>query len=139
MKQEIIKKYLKEKQRAKIVGQRDDKIQRKLEEAAAAAATLTPASSAKFGGQEKGSKQSMSPGVPTGPGEDLKAAGIFQELLMQVDMYRQQGGPYSGPGTQGLGAPHSGQGAQGPGEQGDLKRGLTMDQGLKDLKDYLKK
>ena len=112
-----------------------------LEDAAAAANMLTPAGSTKWGGQENGGKQSMAPGVPTGPGEDLKTAGIFPGLMMPVDTDGQQVGPSSGPVTQGPGAqatPDIEQGTQGLGAQGDLQRGLTMDQGRKDLKDYLK-
>ena len=75
----------KEKQRQKKERQRRDRIQKKLEEAAAAAAMLTPAGSAEFGEQEEGSRHDMAPRVPTGPGEDMKSAGAFPGLMMPMD------------------------------------------------------
>ena len=67
MKQKILTNYLKEQKAKKKERQRRNRIQKKLKEAAAATAVLTPASSAEFGEQEKGSRHDMTPRVPKGP------------------------------------------------------------------------
>ena len=69
----------------------------------------------------------MAPRVPTGPGEDMKGAGVFPGLVMPVDTGDLRGMPHSGhrtpssgPGAEGgpqEGA-HSGLGTQKPGAQG---------------------
>ena len=127
VKQRILTNYMKEQKAKEKERQGRNRIQKKLEEAAAAAAVLTPEGSAEIGEQEEGGKHDMAPRVPTGPGEDTKSAGAFPGLAMPMDTGDLRGmphsghrTPHSGPGA--VGAPqegtHSGPGTQGPGAGG---------------------